>query len=462
VPADAPSPSPAGSASVALFEDDFDQTSAISYVQHRAVLLVFAPQPETDSWRADSEIQSWASRVVICPVHEGSLGDRAQRLAKAFGIDPAKGGILAALVRAPDGVKQLGVDRLMYQVLGRYPAPHDAGDVVKVLQEVTPAYEAKKAQYSWGAVLTGADVPALASAPVTPIRPPPASPTTPAMPSSPAPGTTATPPAAPKEAPQPAKPPEPSRSPFETAVANAWKSHRPVMLIFPGNAAFDKSACATAWKGIPGAFAPEHVVLSPGSADGSVGGRMVDWEAFFDIGGQYPHALMVMPESEGPAANPKVADMSYRVIARRLGPLTPDSAAVLARVWMSEDFDAVVMRAWVLRRPLLLVFPHPEHERDLLESPVLAKMEERAAVYVNTKDAVSGIRRKTAPEVEKEFATQSVERAEVVLVKLESKTKGSTSVRLDQIQLTPVNRAFAKKSPEKILEWAASRVPAKP
>jgi hypothetical protein len=400
-------------------------------------------------------------------VHEGSLGDRSQRLAKAFGIDPVQGGILAALVRAPDGVKQLGVDRLMYQVLGRYPAPHDAGDVLKVLQEAVPAYEAKKAQYSWEAVLTGTNVAALAVAPATPARPAPATTPSPAMASSPAtsspaPSTTAALANAPTVTVKPSKPTEPARSPFETAVTNAWKDHRPVMLIFPGNESFDKAACAKAWKDIPGALAPEFVVLTPGSADGSIGGRAVDWEAFFDIGGQYPHALMIMPESEGGAANPKVADMSYRVIARRLGPLTPDSAAVLARLWMSEDFDAVVMRAWVLRRPLLLVFPHPEHERDLLESAALAKMEERAAVYVNTKDAVSGIRRKTAPEVEKEFATQSVERAEVVLVKLESKTKGSTSVRLDQIQLTPVNRAFAKKSPEKVLEWASSRVPAKP
>jgi hypothetical protein len=127
---------------------------------------------------------------------------------------------------------------------------------------------------------------------------------------------------------------------------------------------------------------------------------------------------------------------------------------------MSEDFDAVVMRAWVLRRPLLLVFPDPEHERDLLESASLAKLEERAAVYVNTKDAVSGIRRRTAPDIEKEFATKGVERAEVVLVKLETKSKGASSVRLDQIQLTSVNRAFAKKTPEKIFDWAASRVPA--
>jgi hypothetical protein len=110
----------------------------------------------------------------------------------------------------------------------------------------------------------------------------------------------------------------------------------------------------------------------------------------------------------------------------------------------------------------LLVFPHPEHERDLLNSAVLAKLEERAAVFVNTKDGASGIRGLTAAQVEKDFATQAVERAEVVLVKLSSKVKDASSVRLDQIQLAPVNRAFAKKSPEKILEWVTSRVPAKP
>ncbi len=240
----------------------------------------------------------------------------------------------------------------------------------------------------------------------------------------------------------------------------AWQTHRPVMLIFPGAEPFDKNACAAAWKSIPGALAPEFVVLPPGSADGSIGGHPVDWESFFDVGGQYPHALMILPEAEDSSASPRVADFSYRVIARRHGTLNPESAAVLARLWMSEDFDAVVMRAWVLRRPLLLVFPDPEHERDLLESRSLAKLEERAAVYVNTKDAVSGIRRRTAPDIEKEFATKAVERAEVVLVKLESKAKGATSVRLDQIQLSSVNRAFAKKTPEKIFDWAASRVPA--
>ena len=84
------SPNP-GTQAVELFEDDFDQTGAISFVQHRVVLLVFAPQTETDSWRPDSELQPWSRRAVICPVHEGSLGDRAQRLAKAFGIDPVQG-----------------------------------------------------------------------------------------------------------------------------------------------------------------------------------------------------------------------------------------------------------------------------------------------------------------------------------------------------------------------------------
>ena len=199
----------------------------------------------------------------------------------------------------------------------------------------------------------------------------------------------------------------------------AWQTHRPLVLIFPGHEPFDKAKCADAWKTIPGVLAPEFLVLTPGSADGSIAGKPVDWEAFFDVNGQYPTAVMVLPENGDAKDSPKVADMAYRVIARRQGALTPDSAAVLARLWMSEDFDAVVMRAWVLRRPMVLVFPHPEHERALLDSAVLAKLEERAAVFVNTKDAVSGIRRMTAAQVEKDFATQSVERAEVVLVKLE-------------------------------------------
>jgi hypothetical protein len=450
------SPSP-GTQAVELFEDDFDQTSALSFVQHRVVLLVFAPQTETDSWRPDSELQPWSQRAVICPVHEGSLGDRAGRLAKAFGIDPAQGGMLTALVRAPDGVKQVPADRLLYQVLARYPAPHDATDVLKVLQEGVAAYEAKKTQYAWDATLIGANIAAL---PAAPPAAPSTSATTPsaAIP-SPAPATS---PEMPKVVTKPAKPVEPSRSPFETVVMRAWQTHRPLVLIFPGHEPFDKAKCADAWKTMPGALAPEFLVLTPGSTDGGIAGKPVDWEAFFDVNGQYPTALMVLPESEGASASPKVADMAYRVIARRQGALTPDSAAVLARVWMSEDLDAVIMRAWVLHRPLVLVFPHPEHERDLLNSTVLAKLEERAAVFVNTKDAVSGIRGMTAAQVEKDFATQAVERAEVVLVKLNSKTKDASSVRLDQIQLTSVNRAFAKKSPEKILDWVTSRVPAKP
>jgi hypothetical protein len=266
----------------------------------------------------------------------------------------------------------------------------------------------------------------------------------------------------PKEVPPPVKPAEPSQSPFEIVVMRAWQTHRPLVLIFPGNGTFDKAKCADAWKTMPGALAPEFLVLTPGSPDGSIAGKPVDWEAFFDINGQYPTALMILPESGDTSASPKVADMAYRVIARRQGALSPDSAAVLARLWMSEDFDAVIMRAWVLHRPLVLVFPHPEHERDLLNSAVLAKLEGRAAVFVNTKDGVSGIRGRTAAQVEKDFATQAVERAEVVLVKLSSKVKDASSVRLDQIQLAPVNRAFAKKSPEKILDWVTSRVPAKP
>jgi hypothetical protein len=213
---------------------------------------------------------------------------------------------------------------------------------------------------------------------------------------------------------------------------------------------------------MPQAVAPELLVLTPGSPDGSVGGSPVDWEAFFDVKGQYPTAVMVMPEADEKQLAPKVSEMSFRVIARRQGALTPDSAPVLARLWMSEDFDSVVMRSWVLRRPLLLVFPHPEHERDLLESPVLAKIEERLPVVVITKDSISGIRRKVAADLEKEYATDSVERAEIVLLRLESKVKDAASVRLDQIQLTPINRAFAKKSPDKVLDWVASRVPPKP
>lgn len=446
-----------GTQAVELFEDDFDQTGAISYVQHRVVLLVFAPQTETDSWRPDSELQPWSRRAVICPVHEGSLGDRAGRLAKAFGIDPAQGGMLTALVRAPDGVKQVPADRLLFQVLARYPAPHDATDVLKVLQEGVAAYDAKKTQYAWDATLIGANIAALPAAPPadpSPSVPPPAAATPPS-----APGTSQS---MPKETPPPVKLAEPSRSPFEIVVMKAWQSHRPLVLIFPGRESFDKAKCAEAWKTMPGALAPEFLVLTPGSTDGSIAGKPVDWEAFFDINGRYPTALMILPESGDASDSPKVADMAYRVIARREGALSPDSAAVLARLWMSEDFDAVIMRAWVLHRPLVLVFPHPEQERDLLNSAVLANLEERAAVFVNTKDAVSGIRGLTAAQVEKDFATQAVERAEVVLVKLNSKSKDVSSVRLDQIQLTSVNRAFAKKSPEKILEWVTSRVPAKP
>ncbi len=427
-----------------LFEDDFDRAGELSYAQHRMVLLVFAPQVETDSWRSDPELHSWSRRVVICPVHEGAMGDRAQRLAKAFGLDLASGGMVTALVRAPDGAAHVRGDQLLYQVLGRHPAPRDATGVLGVLPQAVAAYDAKKTQYKWDARLAGAEMPSQPGpAPSSPIPPP-------------------APPAVAE-----AKPPAPPQSPFESAVARAWRGNRPVMLIFPGSVPFEKAKCAQTWRSIPAALAPELVVLTPGSADGSVDGHPTNWEAFFDIDGRYPTALLVLPEhsSQAPAAagpDPKASEMTYRIIARRQGGLTEEAAPVLARLWMSEDFDAVTMRAWVLRRPMVLVFPHPDHTRDLLDSPALAKLEEGAAVFVNSKDAVSGIRRRTAAQIEREFATEGVERAEVVLVKLESKVKDPASARLDQIQLSPVNRAFAKKSADKILEWVSPRLPAKP
>ena len=63
----------------------------------------------------------------------------------------------------------------------------------------------------------------------------------------------------------------------------------------------------------------------------------MDWEAFFDVGGEYPHAVMVMPEYKGASESPGVGDMTYRVIARRHGPLSADSAEVLARLTLLED-----------------------------------------------------------------------------------------------------------------------------
>ena len=30
----------------------------------------------------------------------------------------------------------------------------------------------------------------------------------------------------------------------------------------------------------------------------SIDGKPVDWEAFFNVGGQYPSAVLIMPESE--------------------------------------------------------------------------------------------------------------------------------------------------------------------
>ena len=259
----------------------------------------------------------------------------------------------------------------------------------------------------------------------------------------------------------PATPAKPTVSEFEKVVTKAWQSRRPVMLLFPGNEPFDQAKCDAAWKAIPESYAPEHLVLTPGSAEGSIGGQPVNWEDFFDIGGHYPSAVMILPESGEGAESPKVADMTYRVIARQQGDITPENAATLARRWMFEDFDAVMMRAWVLGKPLLMVFPHPENERMLLESPELAELEERVAVFVNTKRSVSSIRRKTAAQMEKDFATEGVERSEIALYKLSTKSADPGFVRLDQIQLNSVNRAFAKTGSDKILSWITSRV-AKP
>jgi hypothetical protein len=468
-----------------LFEDDFDRTSVVSFQQRRLVLLVFAPQVETDAWRGSAALQSLAPRVVICQVHEGTQGARAQRLAKAFGVDFTKGGMLTALVRAPEYAKQVKGEQLLYQVLGRYPAPAGADDVMKAVQEGIAGYDKKKLQYAWDATVVGADTPAVVttapsppdapSAPLSPpaplpLPPPPLAPLPTVASPQTAPAMTTESTAAPSAATLPGeikptvkiKEVKPPQSAFESAVVSAWQARVPLMLIFPGPEPFDEAKCAAAWRSIPAALAPQHVVLTPGDADGSVGGRPVDWESFFDVGGEYPHAVMVMPEYKGESESPGVADMTYRVIARRHGPLSAGSAELLARLWMSEDFDAAIMRAWVLRRPLLLVFPDPKQERDLLDSPALGKLEERVTVFVNTKDTVSGIRRKTSAQLEKEFATEKVERAELVLMKLETKVKDPSTVRLDQIQVAPVNRSFAKKSVEKIVDWVLPRVPAAP
>ena len=57
------------------------------------------------------------------------------------------------------------------------------------------------------------------------------------------------------------------------------------------------------------------------------------------------------------------------------------------------------------------------------------------------------------------FVVEGVDkRAEVVLVKLESKVKDASTARLDQIQLSQVNRAIGKKSADKIAEWVMPRV----
>lgn len=428
-----------------LFEDDFDRTAVVSYAHRRVVLLVFAPQAETDAWRTTQDLLPWAQRVVICPVHEGAQGDRAQRLATAFGMDPTKGGMLTALVRAPDNLLSVTGDQLLYQVLGRYPAPADAADVVRAMQEGVAAYEIKKGQYIWDAMLP----PGVAPPPLAPPAPPQGGGASPA-PSAPLQG-----------AMSPPAPAAPAASAFEKVAMNAWNGRKPIVLIFPGNEPFDKAALAEAWRVVPEVLAPELLVLTPGSADGSIGGKAVNWEEFFDVGGRYPHAVMVLPEHDGGVVAPKVADMSYRVIARQHGDFVPQSVPLLARKWMFEDYDSVMMRAWVLGKPMLLVFPHPDAEADLLNNPALAGLEARVAVFVNLKGSVSGIRRKTSAQLDKEFASEGVERAELVLLKLTTKQEDLSSVRLDQIELKPVNRALAKKTPEKILEWVSSRVPAK-
>lgn len=261
--------------------------------------------------------------------------------------------------------------------------------------------------------------------------------------------------------PSAAKPEETQLSGFERTVLKACQNQKPVLLIFPGNVAFDKVRLAEALGALPLTLTPEHLVLQSADPAGSVGGKPMNWEEFFHVEGAYPHAVMMMPESPDGAPRPKVEDMTYRVIARQHGDVTPDTVVSVVKRWMSEDFDAVTLRAWVTRKPMLLVFPHPENDRQLLNSPELAELEGKVVVYVNTKDAVSGIRGKTAGQLAKDLATEGVERPELVLVKVETSKKKAADIRLDDLTHRPVNRAFAKTSPEKILEWVNSRVPAK-
>ena len=446
-----------------LFEDVFDRVAEISYAQRRVALLVFAPAGDTDAWRITPELQSWSQRVVIGPVHREGLGDRAERLAKAFGIDPVKGGMLSAIVRAPDGVREVRGDQLLYQVLSRYPAPGGAQDVITAMQEGVAAYEGKKGQYTWDAFLT--------RVPITPSAPPgPAAPGAASRPATStgtgAPGSlmSVTVPDIPGGVGTPAPPtipPKPTISGFEKVVFQAWQAQKPVMLIFPGPGPFPADQLTQAWQGIPAAFAPVPLVLPPASPEGNIAGQPVNWEEFFGIGGQYPSAVLIYPETTETGPAPKVADMTYRVIARQQGDITPQSAATHAQRWWFEDLDAVLMRAWVQGKPLLMVFPHPDKERALLQSQELAELEERVAVFVNTKDSVSSLRKKTAAQIDKEYATEGVERPEIALYRLATKSPDPASVRLDQIQVNPVNRAFAKAAPDKILSWITSRV-AKP
>ncbi|MFZ4767289.1 MAG: hypothetical protein ACOYMN_20240, partial [Roseimicrobium sp.] len=222
----------------------------------------------------------------------------------------------------------------------------------------------------------------------------------------------------------------------------------------------DARSVTAAFGALPKAMAPEHLVLTPGDPQGSLAGKPVDWEEFFNVTGDELHLLMVLPEHSGGAGEPKAADMTYRVAARRHGNLAPEDMAATVRVWMNEDFDAVTMRAWVLRKPMLVVFPQVELERQLLDSPELAQLETRLAVYVNTKDATSGIRQRSAARLEQDLGTAGVQRPELVLVKVESNKKKGSEVRLDDLVHKPVNRAFAKDTPTKVLEWVLTRVAA--
>ncbi|MFZ4764812.1 MAG: hypothetical protein ACOYMN_07625, partial [Roseimicrobium sp.] len=235
-----------GTANRQLFETDFDKVSAISYTQRRVVLLVFSPTLNIEVWRNAPELQPWAKQVVICPVNTDNQGDRALRLAKAFGFDPVAGGLFTALVRAPDGAKQVAPDQLLYQVLARDPEPRDVLDVFTAMQKGVSAYEQKRSQYAWDAVLVEPGAP-------PPIQPPPAS-STPAMPSEPAPGPVAAPP------PPPATELEPSA--FEKSVLAAWNHRKPLVLVFPRKTQLDARSVSAAFGALPKAMAPEHLVLT--------------------------------------------------------------------------------------------------------------------------------------------------------------------------------------------------------